>query len=119
MAVAEKTQDVKPITRDELKAKIDRKDPVAVVEALAPEQFHQAHLPGAVNVPPDRVKELEPALLPDKEKEIVVYCANRECHASDDVARELIGLGYTNVEHYAGGKADWIYAGFPVERAEE
>jgi rhodanese-related sulfurtransferase len=63
-------------TRD-LKTKVDRKDPVMLVETLAPERFREAHLPAAVNIPPDRIKELAPQLLPNKEAEIVTYCANR------------------------------------------
>jgi rhodanese-related sulfurtransferase len=62
------------ISRDELKQKIDRKDYFYLVEALAPEAFRQAHLPGAINIPYDRVQELAPTLLPDKAAEIVTYC---------------------------------------------
>lgn len=116
MPVSETAQQVKAVTRDELKSKIDRKEPLAIVEALAPEQFRQGHLPGAVNVPPDRVRALAPTLLPDRQKEVVVYCSGVICKASATVARELAALGYTNVGHYAGGKADWTGAGLPVER---
>jgi rhodanese-related sulfurtransferase len=63
------------ITRDELKQKIDRKENFHLVEALAPEKFIQAHLPAAINIPYDRVRELAPQLLPDKNAEIVTYCA--------------------------------------------
>ena len=63
------------ITRDELKAKIDRGDPFRLVEALPPEAYRKGHLPGAVNVPADQVAERAPRLLPDKSAEIVVYCA--------------------------------------------
>ena len=69
-----------------------------------------------MNIPPDRVGELAQTLLPDKHQEIVVYCANVACHASGDVARELTRLGYDRVSHYAGGKADWRAAGFPIEQ---
>jgi rhodanese-related sulfurtransferase len=62
-------------TRD-LKAKLDRKEPVKVVETLAPERYREAHLPGAVNLPPDKIRELAPQLLPNKAVEIVTYCAN-------------------------------------------
>ena len=62
-------------TRD-LKAKLDRKDAVKVVETLAPERFQEAHLPGAVNIPPEKIKELAPQLLPNKNAEIITYCAN-------------------------------------------
>ncbi len=64
------------ISRDELKQKIDRKDNFVLVEALAPEKFRHSHLPGAINIPYDRVRELAPARLPNKNAEIVTYCAS-------------------------------------------
>ena len=66
---------VKTISRDDLKQKIDRGDRFRLVETLPEAAFHHAHLPGAINLPPDRVKELAPTLLPDKNADIVVYCA--------------------------------------------
>jgi rhodanese-related sulfurtransferase len=64
------------ISRDELKEKIDRGDDFLLVETLPKVAFQHAHLPGAINLPPDRVTELASTLLPDKSAEIVVYCAN-------------------------------------------
>ena len=107
-----------PMTRDELKTKVGRGGDFKLVETLAPEQFQETHLPGAINMPPDRVSELAPKLLPDKQVEVITYCASRTCHASVDAARELITLGYANVRHYAGGKADWVFAGLPVVRSK-
>jgi rhodanese-related sulfurtransferase len=63
------------ITRDELQAKMDRGDAFTLVETLPELAYHQGHLPGALNLPPDRVKEQAPSLLPDKGAEVVVYCA--------------------------------------------
>jgi len=65
------------ITRDELKKKLDRGEKVALVEALAPESFAKGRLPGAVNIPMDRVKELAARLLPDKNAQVVTYCMNK------------------------------------------
>ena len=67
---------VATITRDELKGKIERGDGFRLVETLPPAAYAHAHLPGAINLPPDRVTELAPQLLPDKSAEIVVYCAS-------------------------------------------
>jgi len=64
------------ISGKDLKAKLDEKQGIIVVETLAPEQYRQAHLPGALNIPPDRIKELAPQLLPNKDAEIVTYCSN-------------------------------------------
>jgi rhodanese-related sulfurtransferase len=62
-------------TRD-LKAKLDRKEALKLVETLAPERYREAHIPGAVNLPPDKIRELAPQLLPNKAVAIVTYCAN-------------------------------------------
>ncbi len=63
------------IERDELMRKIGTRDNFVLVETLAPEKYAHSHLPGAINLPPDRVRELAPTVLPDKNAEIVVYCA--------------------------------------------
>ena len=67
---------MKTITREELKAKMDGGENFALVETLAEVAYRHAHLPGAVNLPPDRVRELAPNLLPDKSAEIIVYCSS-------------------------------------------
>jgi rhodanese-related sulfurtransferase len=110
--------DLTAITRDEIKVRLGRGGDFKLVETLPAEQFREGHLPGAINMPPDQVSTLAPKLLPDKQAEVITYCASRTCHASANVARELIRLGYTNVRHYAGGKADWKFAGLPIERAK-
>ena len=86
-----------------------------LVDALAPMAYAAAHLPGAVNIPPDRVDELAPRRIPDHETEVVVYCANPDCVSSVEVGERLVALGYRNVLHYAGGKQDWRDAGLPLE----
>jgi rhodanese-related sulfurtransferase len=64
------------ISTKDLKAKLDRKEKVKVVETLAAERYREAHIPGALNIPPDKIKELAPQLLPNKDVEIVTYCSN-------------------------------------------
>ena len=102
------------ITRDELRARIDRGD-VVVVETLGPMYYEEAHLPGAVNIPHTQVAELAPALLPDKDRTIVTYCSNTACGNSQAAAAQLEAMGYTDVRKYAEGKQDWREAGLPVE----
>ena len=88
---------------------------VRLVEALGPAFFADAHLPGAVNIPPDRVEHLAASLLPDRDELVVVYCSGT-CTNSESTARRLVALGYRDVRVYLGGKEDWIEAGLPVER---
>jgi rhodanese-related sulfurtransferase len=63
------------ISRDELKAKLDRGDQFTLVEALPPPAYRDGHIAGAINLPSTQVRELAPKRLPDKAAEIVVYCA--------------------------------------------
>ena len=67
---------VATISRDELRKKIAERHDFMLVETLPATAYQHARLPGAINLPPDRVAELAPTLLPDKAAEIVVYCAN-------------------------------------------
>lgn len=66
---------VATISRDDLKRKIDRGELFLLVETLPATAYHHAHLPGAINLPPDKLTQLAPTLLPDKTADIVVYCA--------------------------------------------
>jgi rhodanese-related sulfurtransferase len=68
--------DLVTIGREALKGKIDRGEDFVLVETLLPAAYREAHLPGAINFPPDRVSELATALFPDRETEIIVYCAS-------------------------------------------
>jgi rhodanese-related sulfurtransferase len=110
---------VTEIDRKELKQKLDHPKKSLLVEALPADQFRNLHLPGALSMPVDQVRSLATELLPNKDVEVIVYCAGPTCHASSDVAKDLDALGYTNVRHYVGGKQDWIKAGLPVVRSGE
>lgn len=48
---------VATITRDELKAKLDRGDQFVLVETLPEAAYQQSHLPGAIYLPPDQLSE--------------------------------------------------------------
>ena len=63
------------VSTKELKSKRDRKENITLVETLAPERYREAHIPGALNIPPERIRELAPRLLPNKDAEIVTYCS--------------------------------------------
>jgi rhodanese-related sulfurtransferase len=63
------------VSTKDLKSKLDQKQ-VTVVETLAPERYREAHIPGALNIPPERIRELAPQLLPNRDAEIITYCTN-------------------------------------------
>jgi rhodanese-related sulfurtransferase len=103
------------ISREELWQEIERGEKLVLVDALAPMSFAHSHLPGAINLPPEWVDDRGPARIPDRDAEIVVYCASTTCDSSIQVGERLLELGYPNVRHYVEGKKGWIEAGLPVE----
>lgn len=103
------------IDTDTLRQKLENGDAFVLVDALPVISYAASHLPGAINMPPERVDDLAPRRISDVGAEIVVYCASPTCTSSVEVAERLIELGYTNVRHYPGGKRDWIAAGLPLE----
>lgn len=62
------------ISRDELRAKIERGDDFALFEVLPTMYWRKHHLPGARSLPPSEVSEIVPRLVPDRSAEIVLYC---------------------------------------------
>jgi rhodanese-related sulfurtransferase len=104
------------ITRDELVSKIESGEHFVLVDALPPMSYAHSHLPGAINLPPERVDSSVQRRLPDRNVEIVVYCANPDCEDSVVTAKRLRALAYTNVRHYPGGKNEWRDEGLPLER---
>jgi rhodanese-related sulfurtransferase len=107
---------VPTITREALKAALDKGEKIILVEALPAKYYEDAHLPGAINIPHDQVDGLAARMLPDKTAAIVVYCASGPCKNSGIAAERLAALGYGNVRDYHEGKADWVAAGLPVEK---
>jgi hypothetical protein len=66
-------EELKTITRQELKEKLDRGDDLVLLEALGEASYQRAHLPGAI-----RFKDTSkaPEVLPDKSALIVAYCSS-------------------------------------------
>lgn len=56
--------------------------------------------------------------LKDKAAMIIVYCGSISCPTSMTLAERLVGMGYTNVCHYAGGIKEWTQNGKPIDKAK-
>ena len=52
------------ISRQDLQARIERKEPVIILEALPESYYLKGHLPGALNLPHERVPKLPRNLCP-------------------------------------------------------
>lgn len=79
-------------------------DDEIVLDVRTPEEYAEAHIPGAINVPNEEIGEEPIAELPDKDQIILVYC--RSGNRSKEAAQKLADQGYTNVIEF-GGINDW------------
>ena len=84
---------VETITRDELRGKIDDGVEFHLVDTSPEADFKKQHLPGAIHLPVERIRELDPHILKNKDDLIVVYCADFSCQSSDIAARDLLSRG--------------------------
>lgn len=64
------------ITRDELRARLDAGTPTILFEALPEKYYRDGHLPGALPINHENVRNTAVALVPDKNATVVVYCAS-------------------------------------------
>lgn len=116
--MAENAPDVRDITRDALVHKMHSGERFVLVDVLPHDHFERVHLPGAINIPVNMLRDLAPLVL-GKRDQVIVYCANFDCTASPTAARILQQMGYTDVLDYAGGIQDWDEGGLPLLWGEE
>jgi len=73
-------------------------------------EWQEGHIPGAVHIPRGNLESRVEAMVPDKSREIVVYCAVGARSAF--AVKSLAELGYENLTSLAGGFADWKRNGY-------
>lgn len=99
------------ISKEELKAKIERGDEFRLLMALDRWAYDLAHIPGSLHF-----ETMEEAMAHiDPSEEVVVYCSNYLCPASIQAYRVLEENGYRNLSRFAGGLAEWRAAGYPLQ----
>ncbi|WEL19698.1 rhodanese-like domain-containing protein [Candidatus Nanohalococcus occultus] len=103
------------ITTTELENRIEGK--CVIIDVLAKDHFREAHLPGAINIPLEKIGKTALERF-DKDQELVVYCKDRECSASPKAAEKLEKLGFNQVKDYEPGLEGWKKAGNQVSSSE-
>ncbi|MGH7839956.1 MAG: rhodanese-like domain-containing protein [Candidatus Binataceae bacterium] len=87
----------------ELKRRLERGDPITVLDVREPEELRIAAFPGAVHIPmneiPARLTELDP------DAELVVVCHHGM--RSAQVAQYLAQTGFARVSNLSGGIEHW------------
>jgi rhodanese-related sulfurtransferase len=88
----------------------DGEDEAVIVNVLSPEDFAVRHIPGSVNIPVNgnhRFAKDVQGVAGGKHRPVVVYCAGAGCPAAAEAARILEEAGFTAVNAYEGGMAEW------------
>ena len=88
---------------------------VVFVDARSAANFRRGHIPGAVNVPINRVKQELDALPTDKGTFLITYCGSIECPNAYQLMNVLLGYGYQNVKFFPRGLRGWQALGYPLD----
>jgi len=102
-----------------LKALLQAKTPVTILDARTGKFDDGRRIPGAKALDPAASEAVIGSTLPEKTGLIVTYCAGLKCPASHLLGEKLRGLGYSNVIEYHEGIAGWVDAGNTVEKASD
>jgi sulfur-carrier protein adenylyltransferase/sulfurtransferase len=88
-------------------------EPPLFLDVREREEWEEGAVPGALHLPRGQLESRIEGLLPDRSREIVVYCSGGSRSAF--AAKSLAELGYENVVSLTGGFTDWKRSGFDVE----
>jgi rhodanese-related sulfurtransferase len=102
------------ISREEL-SQLVQSNQVVVLEVLPPKYYAEGHLPGARNLPLDRLEQALAEFALERTAPIVTYCTGPTCPNSGVAAARLGQLGYANVRVFKGGKEAWREGGLALE----
>lgn len=119
--VAATKKQVKTIKMDEFKALFDQGKAGLIVDVRNPDEYDEAHVKGAVNVPRGLLEftiwsEVGFPNATDMNKQLTLYCkTGGRCALA---TKTLMDLGFTNVTSVDMVFANWVKAGHPVEKSE-
>ena len=87
---------------------------VTVIDVRPAEEFAAGHLPDAVSIPLNQLKDRLSEL--PRDQEVVAYCRGPYCVLAYEAVAELRRHGYS-ARRLQGGLPEWRIAGLPVEHA--
>jgi rhodanese-related sulfurtransferase len=85
---------------------------IMVVDVREHEDFARGHIPGALNLPPDRWDSLEEM---SRDKMHIFYCHTQACHLAAQACVKFATRGYPVME-LEGGFVAWRAAELEIER---
>jgi len=88
---------------------------LVVIDTRSAAGWAQGRIPGALHVPGPELASRAPAMLPDRDADIIVYCWGPGCNGSTRAALTLASLGYRRVRELIGGFEYWAREGLAIE----
>jgi rhodanese-related sulfurtransferase len=85
-----------------------------ILDVRSPEEFLLGHVPQAINIPHDQIKQNLNTLNAYKNKTIVLYC--RSGYRAGKAAEVLSQLEFTQLRHLDGDMNGWQKSGLPIEK---
>jgi rhodanese-related sulfurtransferase len=88
------------------------------LDARSPQDYARGHIPCAQNIPWQLFDEYIDHVWGNISEDawIITYCDGEDCSLSDDLAKELLSIGYEKVKVLLNGWTRWLEAGLPIER---
>jgi len=102
------------VSVEETKSRADRSDAPVLVDIRERDEYEQGFIPAAHWIPRGFLELKIEDLVPERDREVILYCAGGTRSAL--AARALGELGYDNVSSMAGGFGAWKNAGYPFDR---
>lgn len=94
----------KSLSQQEAAKIMDNNPDCMIVDVRTQTEYDGGHIPGAVCVPVDDIRQGHTDAFPDKHQVLLIYCyAGRR---AADAAQILASMGYTNAYEF-GGIVDW------------
>jgi len=108
---------IKTVTLDEVKRRLEAKEPYTLVDVREKDETRLGFIPGAVFLPRGFLEMQAEQKLPDKTAKIVLYCAGGTRSAF--AAKQLQDMGYSNVESANPGFIRWKDMRYPMDTPAE
>lgn len=102
--------DMEPVPATELRKRA-KNNLVTVLDVRPAEEYAAGHIPGAINVPMDKLEEFLSRL--PKRKDVIAYCRGPYCLMSFEAVEKLRRHGF-RARRLENGLPEWRAAGLPV-----
>ena len=111
-AVAAPTAAFTNISVQQLKAALDAKEQLVLLDVRTPEEYTgDGHVAGSVLIPVDQIQ----TRLGELSKATPIVCICRSGNRSQTACATLAANGYTGLRNVTGGMSAWTAAGYSME----